>query len=204
MLEASGEESALSVEPEEGSSPASGVLRIGPYRLLRLLARGGMGEVHLAERTDGAFQQLVAIKLLRPGLESSEMLARFELERELLASLSHPAVVPLLDGGTTEEGRPYLVLQYVEGEPITLFCQRRRLGRRERVRLLVRLCHAVEYAHRNLIVHRDLKPSNILVSGGGEVRLLDFGIAKLLSSEPPRGEATRAPLAPMTPERAAP
>ncbi len=178
--------------------------QIGPYRLLELVARGGMGEVFLAERVDGAFEQKVAIKLMRPGLDTVDLVSRFALERDLLARLTHPSVVPLLDGGTTAEGRPYLVLQFVDGKPITQHCAERELDRRARVRLFYRLCRAVAYAHSHLVVHRDLKPSNILVTPEGEVRLLDFGIAKLLSGERPRGEVTSAELVPMTPERAAP
>ena len=177
---------------------------IGPYRVLRRLARGGMGEVHLAEHVDGHFRRLVAVKLLRPGLEFTDVLDRFRLERELLGRLTHPSVVPLLDGGSTSDGRPYLVLQYVDGLPITDYCVERRLPVRERLRLFVALCRAVQYAHSNLVVHRDLKPSNILVTPDGEIRLLDFGIAKLLSAEPVGGEPTRSALAPMTPARAAP
>ncbi len=189
--------------PEPPPSLAPGSL-CGPYRLLGPLAKGGMGEVFLAERADGSFSQRVAIKVMRPGIGSADLVDRFQLERELLARLTHPAVVPLLDGGTTAEGRPYLVLQYVEGLPITTHCVAHGLDRRQTLRLFRALCLAVQYAHANLVVHRDLKPSNILVSADGDVRLLDFGIAKLLAGRPSTLAATRADLAPMTPERAAP
>jgi serine/threonine-protein kinase len=208
MLAADGEDSALEIERRllQGSDGAAlpPGHAIGPYRLVRPLAQGGMGEVYLAERTGGEYSQRVAVKLLRPGLEATGLLDRFRFERELLARLSHPAVVPLLDGGTTPEGRPYLVLQYVDGLPITAYCAERGLGRRARLRLFVELCRAVQYAHSNLIVHRDLKPSNILVDESGVVRLLDFGIAKLLSGHAAGDRTRAADPAPMTPDRAAP
>lgn len=213
MLAADGEGGALEIEhrllgdlPADGDDPAAlpPGHAIGPYRLVRLLARGGMGEVYLAERTGGEYRQRVAVKLLRPGLEATGLLDRFRFERDLLARLGHPAVVPLLDGGTTADGRPYLVLQYVEGRPITAHCAERGLGRRARLRLFIQLCRAVQYAHSNLIVHRDLKPSNILVDESGGVRLLDFGIAKLLSRHTAGERTEAAALAPMTPDRAAP
>ena len=179
--------------------------RVGPWRLLRFLARGGMGEVYLAERADGAFDRQVAVKLLRPGVGSADLLERFQLERDLLARLEHPAVVPLLDAGTADDGRPYLALRYVDGRPITRYCDETGASARRRAELFVELCRAVQFAHANLIVHRDLKPSNVLVSADGRVHLLDFGIAKLLSPRPDSGEPTRTiELAPMTPQRAAP
>jgi len=207
MLRSSGDESALEIEDhllrwDESALPPG--YRIGPYKLVRPMARGGMGEVYLGERTDGSYSQQVAVKLLRPGLEATGMLDRFRIERDVLARLSHPSVVPLLDGGATPEGRPYLVLQYVDGLPITEFCTERRLGRRARLRLFIKLCRAVQYAHSHLIVHRDLKPSNVLVDNSGGVRLLDFGIAKLLARHPADGATRAAERAPMTPERAAP
>ena len=177
---------------------------VGAYRLLRLIAHGGMGEVHLAERVDGEFEQRVAVKLLRTGWPPQDLLERFRLEREVLARLTHPAIVPLLDGGTSDDGRPYLVLQFVEGLPITEHCARARLDLRARMRLFVTLCRVVQYAHSNLVVHRDLKPSNILVTAEGEIRLLDFGVAKLLQPDEESSELTRATPAPMTPGRAAP
>ncbi len=142
-----------------------------------------MGVVYLAERADGQFDKKVAVKLIRPGMDTGEIMQRFELERHTLASLEHPNIARLLDAGTTEDGQPYLVMEYVEGEPIDVYCESRRLDTSARLRLLVTVCEAVQYAHRNLLVHRDLKPENILVTSSGEVKLLDFGIVKLLSAE---------------------
>ncbi|MBZ0102387.1 MAG: serine/threonine protein kinase [Thermoanaerobaculia bacterium] len=180
--------------------------RIGPYRLLSVLGRGGMGVVYLAERADGAWQQRVALKLLPPALATGALAERFLLERRILARLGHPGIARLLDGGLTDEGDPYFVLEYVEGEPLTVGCDRRRLALEERLRLFRRVCEAVQYAHGRLVVHRDLKPSNILVTPAGEVKLLDFGIARLLDAEG-GAEATvltRLGLQPYTPGYAAP
>lgn len=207
MLRASSDGAALEIEAhlegwdEATLTPGS---RVGPYRVVRPLARGGMGEVYLARRTDGSYDQTVAVKLLRPGLEATGMVDRFRLERDLLARLTHPSVVPLLDGGTTAAGRPYLVLQYVEGRPLTAHCAEHGLGRRQRLRLFVALCRAVRYAHAHLVVHRDLKPSNVLVDRDGAIRLLDFGVAKLLSARPASDATRAAEPAPLTPARAAP
>ena len=164
--------------------PASGDL-IGPYRLLNLLGEGGMGLVWLAERADGLYRRRVALKLLRPGLANPDLRLRFSREREILAQLQHPHIARLLDAGIGSEGQPYLALEYVEGEPITEYAKRHALDVEQRLRLFLQVCDAVSHAHANLIVHRDLKPSNILVTPGGDVRLLDFGIAKLLHSEEP-------------------
>lgn len=164
--------------------PASGDL-VGPYRLLNLLGEGGMGLVWLAERADGLYHRRVALKLLRPGLANPDLRLRFSREREILAQLQHPHIARLLDAGIGGEGQPYLALEYVEGEPITDYTKRNALDVEARLRLFLQVCDAVSHAHANLIVHRDLKPSNILVTPGGEVRLLDFGIAKLLHSEEP-------------------
>jgi serine/threonine-protein kinase len=142
-----------------------------------------MGTVYLAERADGAFELTAAVKLLRAGLEGGELVARFEAERQILARLIHPNIARLLDGGTSEDGRPYLVMEYVEGEPIDEYCDRRSLPLRARLELFRSVCAAVQLAHQSLIVHRDLKPANILVTAGGTVKLLDFGIAKLLAPE---------------------
>jgi eukaryotic-like serine/threonine-protein kinase len=165
-----------------GGGPEPDLLgrRIGAYRLVRLLGRGGMGAVYLAERADEAFRQRVAIKLLPWALATAEARHRFQLERQTLARLEHPHIARLLDGGETADGLPYLVMEYVDGEPIDRFCQRHDLDLVRRLRLFREVCGAVEHAHRNLVVHRDLKPGNILVTAAGEVKLLDFGIAKLL------------------------
>jgi non-specific serine/threonine protein kinase/serine/threonine-protein kinase len=169
---------------------------IGPYRVTRQLGHGGMGTVFLAERESGEFSQVVAIKLVRGG----EMLVqRFRQERQILASLEHPNVARLIDGGTTTDGLPYLVMEYVEGTPIDDFA--RALPIAEKLRLFLQLCDAVQYAHRSLVIHRDLKPANVLVTAEGVVKLLDFGIAKL-QLETPRADATATRL--MTPQYASP
>lgn len=153
---------------------------IGPYRILECLGQGGMGEVFLAVRDDGQYQQQVAIKLVRRGMASEFTLQRFLYERQLLAFLAHPNIARILDGGTLDDGNPYFVMEYVEGRPLLDYCQQEILGRESRLRLFLQICGAVAHAHRNLIVHRDLKPQNILVTAGGIPKLLDFGIAKLL------------------------
>jgi serine/threonine protein kinase len=159
--------------------PARAGQRIGPYVLIRELGRGGMGVVYLAARADHAFDKQVAIKLVR-GLFADPYLAeRFRDERQILANLNHPGVAHLLDGGTTGEGAPYLVMEYVEGVPIDEYCATHALDTRRRLDLFRQVCDAVHYAHRNLVIHRDLKPSNILVTAAGTPKLLDFGIAKL-------------------------
>ncbi len=172
------------------------------WRVIRELARGGMGVVYLAERADGAYQQQVALKLLAPGsLPDEESLLRLKLERQILARLNHPNIARLLDGGTTEHGAPYLVMEYVEGERIDRWCRTQGLDLQARVALFLKVCTAVSYAHRNLVVHRDLKPSNILVRKDGEPKLLDFGIAKELSVD---SEQTRAGGQLLTPRYASP
>ncbi len=165
--------------------------RLGAYRLERLLGRGGMGLVYLGRRADASFEQRVAVKLLRPELASPDLVRRFQTERQALANLAHPNIARLLDGGETEDGLPYLVMEYVEGVPLEEHCTERRLGIDERLALFLTVCRAVEEAHRNLIVHRDIKPANILVDESGTVKLLDFGIAKLLDEDAGR-EMTRA------------
>ncbi|HUF68697.1 MAG TPA: serine/threonine-protein kinase [Longimicrobiales bacterium] len=182
--------------------------RIGAWRPIRLLARGGMGAVYLAERADGAYDQRVAIKLLPAGTRA-DLHSRFIAERRILARLSHPNIARLIDGGTTGDGLPFLVLEYVEGEPLTTWCDRKALSLESRLRLFLDVCAAVSWAHANLIVHRDIKPANVLVEAAGgddpRVKLLDFGIAKLLDDEPFDGApATRADLRLLTPDYAAP
>jgi eukaryotic-like serine/threonine-protein kinase len=184
--------------------------RIGAYRPVRLLARGGMGAVYLAERADGAFDQFVAVKLLPAGTRG-DLHARFLAERRILARLRHPNIARLLDGGTTEGGLPYLVLEYVAGEPLTTYCDRVRLPIEARLRLFLDVCTAVAWAHTNLVVHRDIKPANVLVMPAGSdaavprVKLLDFGIAKLLDDDPPNGSpVTRVEMRLLTPDYAAP
>jgi eukaryotic-like serine/threonine-protein kinase len=178
--------------------------RVGPYRVLRELGRGGMGVVFLAERVDGGFQQQVALKLVRRGLDSEDIVARFAAERQILARLQHEHVARLLDGGATEAGQPYYAMEYVEGVPLTVHADRKGLDTAGRLRLFLQVCDAVDYAHRNLVVHRDLKPSNVLVTEGGRVRLLDFGIAKVLEESEPGATVTRGDARPLTPQYAAP
>ncbi len=179
---------------------------IGPYRLERVLGEGGMGMVYFARREDAHFTQEVAIKLLRPGLQHPEMISRFRTERQVLARLTHPNIASLLDGGMSDDGRPYLVMPYIEGTPITTFCDENALGIADRLALFRTVCAAVQHAHRNLVVHRDLKPSNILVTADGVVKLLDFGIAKLLDPEQlgVSVAVTRSEIRLMTPDYAAP
>ncbi len=157
--------------------------RIGNYRITEHLARGGMGDVYLAKRDDGAFDQQVAIKLLRASFTADEDVNRFAAERQMLARLDHPHIGKILDGGNTDEGIAYLAMEYVDGKPIDTYCSEAQLSLQERLRLFQKICSAVDYAHRNLIVHRDIKPSNILVNDQAEPKLLDFGIAKLLQTD---------------------
>jgi serine/threonine-protein kinase len=177
--------------------------RIGSYRVLRLLGEGGMGQVFLAEREGGDFAQRVALKRIRADFAGAETRLRFLREREILARLVHPNVAHLHDGGVADDGTPYFTLEYVDGEPITRWCDARKLDVRARLALVLQVCAAVAYAHRNLVVHRDLKPSNILVTNDGVVKLLDFGIAKLLESDPAAG-LTGTAASVMTREYAAP
>ncbi len=154
--------------------------KLGAYRLLRRIGHGGMGTVFLAERSDDQYQQQVAIKLIRLGMDSVHLVARFRQERQILAHLEHPGIARLLDGGTLEDGLPYLVMEYIEGEPIDQYCHNRSLSTSHRLELFCKVCEAVQFAHRNLVIHRDIKPSNILVTADGSPKLLDFGTAKLL------------------------
>ena len=158
-------------------------MQIGPYRTLKLLGKGGMGAVYLAERADNQFEAKVAIKLVRTDRESPEVLARFRAERQILATLVHPNIARLFDAGVTVSGTPYLVMEYVDGIPVTAYCETHNLDIRARLKLFSRICGAVSCAHRSLVVHRDIKPSNILVSHDGVPKLLDFGVARLLSPD---------------------
>lgn len=180
--------------------------QFGAYRVLRRLGSGGMGAVYLAARADDQFRRLAAVKAIRPELLDAQTKRRFENERHTLAALEHPNIVRLLDGGETMDGIPFLVMDYVEGQPIDKFCADRSLSVRERLALFRTLCAAVHYAHQNLVVHRDLKPANILVTPEGVPKLLDFGIAKLLRPEYAAGAVgmTRTAAQPMTPEFASP
>ncbi|MEP7011852.1 MAG: serine/threonine-protein kinase [Acidobacteriota bacterium] len=177
-------------------------LQIGPYRIVRELGRGGMAAVYLARRDEGGFAQQVAIKLVKRGIDTDEILRRFGHERQILAGLAHPNIARLLDGGSTVDGRPYFVLEQIEGVPITRWCRDRRIGVDARVRLFLAVCAGVAHAHRSLVVHRDLKPSNILVGEDGVPKVIDFGIAKLLGAEDPG--ATLPGRQPLTPDYASP
>jgi eukaryotic-like serine/threonine-protein kinase len=178
--------------------------RLGPYRLMGEIGRGGMSIVYLGERDDGQFRRRVAIKVIRH--DDPELHARVLAERQILASLDHPSIARLLDGGVTGDGRPYLVMEHVEGLPIDVYCDRMRLDLRERLRLFAVVARAVDHAHRNLIIHRDLKPSNILVTPAGEAKLLDFGIAKILNAGlgPVHSPFTQLHHRALTPEYASP
>jgi hypothetical protein len=155
--------------------------RIGPFRLLTLIGEGGMGAVYLAERDDAQFHHRVAIKILQHSVGSPEAVARFRDERQILAALEHPNIVRLLDGGSTDDGLPYLAMEHIEGETITIYAKEHELPMRARIALVRQVCAALQYAHQNLVVHRDIKPSNILVDAAGAPKVLDFGIAKLLA-----------------------
>ncbi len=176
--------------------------RIGAYHVVRLVGTGGMGRVYLGERADGQFDQQVALKVVKRGMDSEQILRRFASERQILARLQHPRIARLLDGGVTQDGRPFFAMEYVEGVPIDTYCDAHRLTIDERLRLFLTVCDAVRYAHQNLVVHRDLKPDNILVTSAGQVKLLDFGIAKLLEDDAEVLTRTGAPV--MTPEYASP
>ncbi len=171
--------------PVMESAPAVG-WRLGHYRTLEVVGQGGMGTVYRAVRDDDEFQQEVAIKLIRRGVNSDDVRSRFRYERQILAFLNHPNIARLLDGGTTEDGLPYFVMEFVDGQAIDGYCESRRLPVQAKLELFLKACSAVEYAHRSLIVHRDLKPSNILITGDGTPKLLDFGIAKLLLPDHPQ------------------
>jgi len=177
--------------------------RIGPYRLLRLIGKGGMGLVYLGVLEAEDFQKPVAIKLIKRGMDSELMVERFRRERQILARLDHPYIARLLDGGSTPSGQPYFVMEYVEGKPLAEYCSERRPNVADRLRLFQAVCEAVQYAHRNLIVHRDLKPGNILITRDGAPKLLDFGVAKLLDPVVSTGQ-TQTLVRILTPDYASP
>src|SRR6476619_4013483 len=154
--------------------------QIGVYRLEEEIGRGGMGAVYRAERIDGEFRQRVAIKLIKRGMDTDLILKRFRRERQILASLNHPNIASFLGGGSTEDGLPYFVMEYISGKPLYTFCDENRLRVRDRLMIFREICYAVIAAHRMQIIHRDIKPSNILVRADRKPKLLDFGIAKVL------------------------
>jgi serine/threonine protein kinase len=175
--------------------------RIGVYQIELEIGHGGMGEVYRAIRADGQFKKNVAIKMVRGGYDTAAVLERFLHERQILASLDHPNIARLYDGGTTDDGIPYLVMELIDGTPIDLYCEEHNLPINERLKLFTQVCAAVQYAHQRLVIHRDIKPSNILVTPDGIPKLLDFGIAKLLDPAA-GGETTMVPA--LTPEYASP
>jgi tetratricopeptide (TPR) repeat protein len=185
----------------DGANSAQTGKRIGAWRLVREIGRGGMGVVWEAQRADQHYEQRVAIKLLPAGLLSSAEVARFREERQILARLNHPGIAHLLDGGATEDGSPYLVMEYIEGERLDDWIERSKPSLEEKLRLFLTVLAAVEYAHRRLVIHRDLKPANILVSADGSAKLLDFGIARLVDAE---NKAPAATVRRLTPEYASP
>ncbi len=154
---------------------------LGSYCIIREIGRGGMGAVYLAVRADRSFEMRVAIKLVKRGIDTDAVLQRFWHERRILAGLDHPYIARLLDGGTSPDGRPYFVMEYVDGRPLDAYVTEKGISIRERCEIFTRVCEAVSYAHRNLIIHRDLKPANVMVTPEGNPKLLDFGIARLLS-----------------------
>ncbi len=182
------------------------VPRVGPYQLEKRIGRGGMGSVWLASRTDQAYQKKVAVKMVKRGMDSAEILRRFRMERQVLARLEHPNIARLIDGGSTADGLPYLVMEYIEGTPIDQYCETLQSTVSERLNLFRSVCAAVQYAHSNLVVHRDIKAGNILVTAEGVPKLLDFGIAKLMDTDlsPSMAADTRPEMRPMTLEYASP
>jgi non-specific serine/threonine protein kinase/serine/threonine-protein kinase len=191
---------AISEEPPVSLAGA----RIGPYRIVEEIGHGGMGTVYRAIRADDQYRKQVAIKVVRGGLGDEFRVHRFRAERQILANLDHANIARLLDGGATEDGQPYVVMEYIEGQPIDEYCDQRTLAVSERLKLFRTVCSAVAYAHQRLVIHRDIKPANILVTKDGEPKLLDFGIAKILDPEQTGGEQTVTVMRLMTPEYASP
>ncbi|MEO7660521.1 MAG: serine/threonine-protein kinase, partial [Pyrinomonadaceae bacterium] len=176
--------------------------RFGNYKIVREIGRGGMGAVFLAERTDGEFDQQVALKIVRQTFVDAELGKRFRLERQILATLNHPHIARLLDGGVSEMGEPFLAMEYVDGEPLLEYAEDHNLKIEDRLTLFLKICSAVAYAHRSLVIHRDIKPSNILVNGEGDPKLLDFGLAKILDDS--SNDATQTAFRAFTPAYASP
>src|SRR5436190_17266145 len=189
--------------PDNGEEPIAG-RKFGAYQLIREIGRGGLGAVYLAARADDEYRKEVAIKVIRRGLDTDDIIRRFRNERQILAQLDHPNIARLLDGGTSDDGQPYFVMEYVKGEPLAIYCDLQEFNTQRRLALFRKVCAAVTYAHQNLVIHRDLKPSNILVTPKGEPKLLDFGIAKLLDTEDEMFTQTAPGLRAMTPDYASP
>src|SRR5262245_33056462 len=178
--------------------------QIDQYQILKKLGEGGMGTVFLAEHCGQGFSQRVALKLIKRGMDTNAVLGRFLMERQILAGLEHPNIARLYGGGSTADGLPYFVMEHVEGESIKDFCDNQRFDLNERLTLFTKVCEAISYAHQQLIIHRDIKPSNIIVTAGGEPKLLDFGIAKLVLADGANGERTATQFHVMTPDYASP
>src|ERR1700723_822950 len=178
--------------------------RVGPYRLIRLLGEGGMAEVWLAQRADGSLKREGALKLPRLPRERDDLASRFARECDILAALEHPHIARLYDAGISPEGLPYLAMEYVRGEKLTAWCDAHRLGVNERLNLVLQVLDALQYAHAHHVIHRDIKPSNILVNEAGYVRLLDFGVAKLLEQHEQQTDITIVHGRALTPEYASP
>jgi len=178
--------------------------RLGIYRIVREIGRGGMGSVYLAIRDDEEFRKEVAPKIVKRGMDTAEVLERFRYERQILAGLEHPYIACLFDGGSTNDGVPFFVMEYVQGRPVDVFCRENALDVNARCELFIRILEAVAYAHRSLVVHRDLKPANILVTTDGTPKLLDFGVAKLISGDPQSNRTLTAAHRPFTPGYASP
>ena len=196
---------AAALSEADASVPSLTGRVISHYRILDKLAEGGMGAVYRAVRADDEYQKQVAIKLVRPDFNTSFLLERFKNERQILAGLEHPHIARLLDGGTTEDGLPFFVMELVDGQPIDQYCDSRKLPTVERLKLFRDICSAVQYAHQHLVIHRDLKPGNFLVTAAGVPKLLDFGVAKILKSDPfPQTDPTVTLQRMMTPEYASP
>ena len=203
FIESSALEIVSKVLPDQRDEQMVGQ-RIGPYKVIREIAHGGMGAVYLAFRADDEYQKQVAIKLIKRGMDTDLIIRRFRNERQILANLDHPNIARLIDGGTTEDGLPYFIMDHVEGLPIDAYCDAHKLSIAEQLKLFRTVCSAVEYAHQHHVIHRDLKPSNILVTAEGVPKLLDFGIAKVLNPEPPFQTVESVGLRPMTPDYASP
>ncbi len=210
---------ALLAADEEGNSLLDGIAgdglasrdedlvpgtMVGAWRIAHRLAEGGMGLVYLAQRADGAFEQDVALKVIKRGMDSREIVARFRAERQILARLQHPNIARLVDGGVTDDSRPWFAMEYVDGKPIDVYCDQQRLTVAQRLDLFIEVCAAVQFAHAKLVVHRDLKPDNILVTHRGEVKLLDFGIGKVLEADDSRPQLTKTGMRLNTPAYASP
>src|SRR5882724_2216466 len=202
-------ESLLAAHEQAGDFIAHSVLResfaglrLGHWKIVADIGEGGMSRVCLAERDDGQFQQRAAVKILKRGMDTDLILRHFQMERQILAGMRHPNVARLLDGGVTPGGRPYFVMEHIDGVPLDEYAEAKKLGTSERLRLFQQVCAAVHYAHQRLVVHRDIKPSNILVTPEGTAKLLDFGIATIVSPEPALGTLTAAQM--LTPDYASP